>query len=127
MDEELVEQKLPYRYRKFEDVFSKAASNILLPHQPYDYKIEIESDKENALSYTPLRKQSIAKLQATKQYLVNNLAKGFIKPSQAPFTSPILFTKKLNRGLRFCINYHKLNNITYKNHYPLPLLNKILA
>ena len=39
----------------------------------------------------------------------------------------ILFTKKLNRGLRFYINYYKLNNITYKDRYPLPLLNKALA
>jgi hypothetical protein len=126
-DEELVEQKLPHRYRKFEDVFSKAASDILPPHRPYDHKIEIESDKENALSYTPLREQSIAELQATKQYLVDNLAKGFIEPSQAPFASPILFAKKPNGGLRFCIDYRKLNNMTRKDRYPLPLLNKTLA
>jgi len=32
MDKELVEQKLPYQYREFKDVFSKAASNMLLPY-----------------------------------------------------------------------------------------------
>ena len=62
MDEELVEQKLPYQYRKFKDIFSKVVSDILLPYQPYNYKIEIEPDKENILSYTPLCKQSIAEL-----------------------------------------------------------------
>ena len=41
--------------------------------------------------------------------------------------SPILFIKKLNRGLRFYINYYKLNNITRKDRYPLPLLDKTLA
>jgi len=40
---------------------------------------------------------------------------------------PILFVKKPNRGLRFYINYRKLNNITRKDHYPLPLLNETLA
>jgi len=40
---------------------------------------------------------------------------------------PIFFIKKLNRGLRFYINYRKLNNITRKDRYPLPLLNKTLA
>ena len=54
MDEELVEQKLPYQYQKFKDVFSKAASDILPPYRLYDYKIKIEPDKENILSYTPL-------------------------------------------------------------------------
>jgi len=58
---------------------------------------------------------------------MDNLVKGFIKPSQALFTSPILFIKKPNRGLYFCINYYKLNNITYKDRYPLPLLDKTLA
>ena len=70
---------------------------------------------------------SAAKLQAIKQYLINNLGKGFIKPSQAPFNSPILFIKKPNGGLCFYINYYKLNNITRKDRYPLPLLNKTLA
>ena len=58
---------------------------------------------------------------------MDNLEKGFIKPSQALFTSPILFIKKLNGGLRFYINYRKLNNITRKDRYPLPLLDKTLA
>jgi len=52
------------------------------------------------------------KLKAIKQYLIDNLDKGFIKPSQAPFASPILFIKKANRGLHFYINYWKLNAIT---------------
>jgi len=56
MDEELVEWKLPYWYWEFKDVFSKAVSNMLLPYWPYNYKIEIEPDKENVLSYTPLYK-----------------------------------------------------------------------
>jgi len=45
------------------------------------------------------------KLKVIKQYLIKNFNKGFIKPSQAPFTSPILFIKKPNRGLYFYINY----------------------
>jgi len=52
------------------------------------------------------------KLKATKQYLVDNLDKGFIEPSQAPFISPILFIKKPNSSLHFCIDYWKLNAIT---------------
>ena len=97
------------------------------PVEPYNHKIKIKLNKEDTLSYSPLYQQSTAKLQAIKQYFINNLNKGFIKPSQAPFNLPILFTKKLNRGLYFYINYHKLNNITRKDRYPLPLLNKTLA
>ena len=53
-DEELVEQKLPRQYQKFKDAFSKAASNVLPPHRPYDHKIEIEPSKEDTLNYNPL-------------------------------------------------------------------------
>ena len=81
MDKELIKQKLPYRYQKFKDAFLKAASNILPPHRPYDYKIKIKLGKEDTLSYSPLHQQFMAELQATKQYLINNLDKGFIKPS----------------------------------------------
>jgi hypothetical protein len=38
-------------------------------------------------------------LETIKEYLINNLYKGFIKPSQAPFVAPVLFVKKPNRGL----------------------------
>ena len=41
MDKELVDQKLPYWYKEFKDVFSKAAFNILLPYQLYNHKIKI--------------------------------------------------------------------------------------
>jgi hypothetical protein len=63
----------------------------------------------------------------TKQYLVNNLRKGFIIPSQAPYASLILFIKKPSGGLRFYINFRKLNALTYKDRYPLPLINETLA
>ena len=54
-------------------------------------------------------------LLAIKKYLVDNLHKGFIVPSNAPFASPVLFVAKPNRGLRFCVDYRKLNNWTKKD------------
>ena len=57
------------------------AFDTLPPYWPYNHKIEIEPDKENTLGFSPLRQQSTAELQATKQYIINNLYKGFIKPS----------------------------------------------
>lgn len=126
-DEELVDQKLPSQYADFKDVFSKAASDVLPPHHSYDHKIILENATESSIGYTPLRHQSVGELQATRQYLMDNLDKGFIEPSQAPFAAPILFVKKPNGGLRFCIDYRKLNNLTRKDRYPLPLLDETLT
>ena len=54
-------------------------------------------------------------LKVIKRYLVNNLDKGFIEPSQVPFTTPVLFIKKSDGSLYFCINYRKLNLLTKKD------------
>ena len=62
MDEELVNQKLPYWYKEFKDVFSKAASNILPLYWLYNHKIKIKPDKENTLGFSPLRQQFTTKL-----------------------------------------------------------------
>jgi hypothetical protein len=81
----------------------------------------------DALSFSPLRHQSTDELRAVKQYLIENLHKGFIDASKAPFAAPILFVKKPNGSLRFCIDFHKLNDLTRKDQYPLPLIEETLA
>jgi hypothetical protein len=40
-----------------------------------------------------------------REYLIENLKKGFIKLSNSSFSSPILFIKKKDSSLRFYINY----------------------
>jgi hypothetical protein len=54
-------------------------------------------------------------LKVVKKYLVKNLDKGFIKPSQVLFTALVLFVKKLDRLLYFYINYRKLNLLIKKD------------
>ena len=124
-NEELIAQKLPRQYSEYTDVFSKAASDILAPHREYDLKIELEKDYD--LRFSPLYQHTAEELQTCKQYLVENLSKGFIKPSQSPFAAPILFARKANGSLRFCVDYRKLNAATRKDCYPLPLLDETLA
>ena len=126
-DEQLLELKLLAPYHDLQDVFSQAASNTLPPHRPYDHKIELEGDGEAGLGYSPLRQQSAEELLATKQYVVEHLGKGFIESSKAPFAAPILFVRKANGSLRFCVDFRKLNALTRKDRYPLPLLEETLA
>ena len=124
-DEQELLRQLPAYLRNHVDVFSKAASDMLPPHRAYDHRIQLEA--ENTIGYHPLYRQSTEELKATKQYLLDNLDKGFIEASQAPYASPILFVKKPSGGLRFCIDFRKLNAITRKDRYPLPLIDETLA
>jgi hypothetical protein len=52
---------------------------------------------------------SVEQLKAAKVYIIENLEKGFIVLSSAPFASLILLTKKLGGGLRFYVDFRKLN------------------
>ena len=54
------------------------------------------------------------------------LDKGFICVSQFPAAAPVLFVKKPEGGLQFCVDYCGLNKITRKDHYPLPLIQETL-
>ena len=55
------------------------------------------------------------KLLVVKKYINKHLDKGFIYFSIFLTAAPILLTKKLGGGIRFCINYRGLNAIIIKN------------
>jgi hypothetical protein len=57
----------------------EAELNKLPPHWLYDYRIDLEGD--NNLGYSLLYKMTTKELKIVKQYLINNLYKGFITPS----------------------------------------------
>ena len=67
------------------------------------------------------------KLQKIKKYLEENLKKKFITLSKALFASSILFIKKKDDSLCFCIDYQKLNALIKRNCYSILLINEVLA
>ena len=60
------------------------------------------------------------------KFLEENLWKGYMIPSKSPLASPVFFIKKKDSKLRMVQDYQKLNNITIKNCYPLPLASDII-
>jgi len=42
------------------------------------------------------------------------------------FASPVVLIKKKNGGWRLCIDYRKLNLVTIKNEFPIPLIEDLL-
>jgi hypothetical protein len=122
---QLIHRKLPKSYTGFEDVFSKAESDRLPPHRFYDHKIQLEAPLPN--SYSPLYRQSTEELRVMKEYLIEHLKKGFVANSSSPFASPVLFVKKKDGSLRFCIDYRKLNALTRNDPYPIPRIDELLS
>ncbi len=71
---------------------------------------------------TLLYNMSEKKLNIVKKYLKNNLEKDFTVINKSSFASSIMFIKKTNESLRFCVNYKKLNQLIKKNRYSLSLI-----
>ena len=121
-----IKEKLPHQYWKFIEVFSKAASDWLPLHKnKVDHNIVLK--EENNLTSSLLYSMSLKQLELVKAYLKNHLKKGFIVLSDASYTLSVLFAKKPEGGWHFCVNYWKLNVITKKDRYPLPLIEKTLV
>nr|GFA58834.1 putative reverse transcriptase domain-containing protein [Tanacetum cinerariifolium]GFA59657.1 putative reverse transcriptase domain-containing protein [Tanacetum cinerariifolium] len=51
--------------------------------------------------------------------------KGFIRPSSSSWGALVLFFKKKDGSFQMCIDYHELNKLTVKNHYPLPRIDDL--
>ena len=74
-------------YNNFLDVFSKTDSNTLPKYRgEYDnYYIYVEAGKRpEDLGYSPLYKMSLDELEVYREYILENLEKGFIKLSTTP-------------------------------------------
>ena len=112
-------------YHKFLDVFSKKDSDTLLPHWKYNHKIHLE--KKQKPGHAPLYKMSFEELDAVKKYLNSYLAKRFIQASSASYFLPVFLVKKFEGKNWFCVDYKRLNAITKKDCYPIPLIQETLA
>ena len=70
--------------------------------------------------YSPLHKDEI------ERQVKELLAAGLITPSTSPYASPVLLVQKKDGSWRFCVDYRRLNDITIKNRFPMPLVDEIL-
>ncbi len=59
--------------------------------------------------------------------MFEHLNKEFISLSFVLYVLLILFVKKKDESLRFCVNYKKLNALIKRNRYSLSLINETFA
>ncbi|KAG1926575.1 retrotransposable element [Pimephales promelas] len=111
---------IPKCYHDLAKVFSKTKAMQLPPHRPWDCSINLLPNAMPPKSkvYPLSRKET----QAMEEYIEEALSSGFIRPSTSPAAAGFFFVEKKDGGLRPCIDYRGLNNVTVKFCYPLPLV-----
>uniref|UniRef100_A0A8C5M7Z7 Gypsy retrotransposon integrase-like protein 1 n=1 Tax=Leptobrachium leishanense TaxID=445787 RepID=A0A8C5M7Z7_9ANUR len=115
---------LPQEYAEFSDVFNKKGVECLPPHRKYDCPIELLPGANIPFGHIYPLAEPV--LHVLKEYIRENLEKGFIRRSASPAGAGIFFVEKKDSGLRPCVDYRELNKITIKNKYPLPLIPGLL-
>ena len=109
-------EMVPKKYHDFLDVFSKSKANKLSPHRASDHRIPLVEGA--APPYGPIYGLSTEELKTLAEYIKENLANGFIRPSTSPAGAPVMFVKKKDGSLRLCVDYRGLNALTVNNRYP---------
>ena len=60
------------------------------------------------------------------EHIQEMLDGGAICPSQSPWCNMVVLVRKKDGGLQFCIDFHKLNNQTKKDAFPLPRMQETM-
>ena len=60
------------------------------------------------------------------EHLQEMLDGGAICPSQSPWCNAVVLVRKKDSGLRFCIDFRRLNSRTKKDAYPLPQMQETM-
>lgn len=102
-------------------MFLKIQSNYLLAEFLTAISLLPDSAPFNVRSYRYNRQQE----DEIEKQLTEMLASGLIKPSMSPFASPILLVRKKDGTQRFCVDYRRLNTVTVKNKFPMPVVDEL--
>jgi hypothetical protein len=90
------------------------------PERAIEFKIELQPGTA-PISKAPY-KMSHVELKELKIQLQGLLDKGYIHPSISPWGCSALFGEKKDKELCLCVDYCPLNEVTFKNKYPLPCI-----
>ena len=132
-------QIVPEAYHEFGSVFEKDSFDALPERHVWDHAIDFipgslpgVEEQAHKVPFTarknfngkvyPLTLEEQGKLD---EFLDENLKSGRIRPSKSPICASFFFVKKKTSDLRPVQDYRRLNTITIRNRYPLPLTQEL--
>ncbi len=119
------EEMVPKKYRKYQKIFNEEQSHRFPPKRPWDHAIELLPEAPSTID-CKIYPTTQSEKESLSEFIKEQLAKGYIRPSKSPYSSPFFFIKKKDRKLRPVQDYRRLNSLTIKNWYPLPLIPELI-
>ena len=116
--------KLPEELQQeFQELLVDELPDKLPPIRAVNHAIKLQPGAE-APKCRPYR-MSPVELQEVKRQLEILQAKGLIAEAVTPFGAPVLLVKKQDGTMRMCVDFRKLNQVTVKDSYPLPVIEDV--
>ena len=74
----------------------------------------------------PMRRLPIVMKDVVNQEVEGMLKQGVIRPSNSPWSSPIVLARKQDGSWRFCVDFRGVNGVSHHDAYPLPRIDATL-
>ena len=113
--------EVPAEYQQFAKVFSEEESKRYPPKRAWDHAIKFKKDTPEAVDCKVYPMNWIED-EAVQKFLHDELEKGYIRESKSPYVSSFFFVCKKDGKMQPVQDYQKINAITIRNQYPLPLI-----
>ena len=115
---------IPREFRNWKKLFQEEEGPSALPkRQAWDHEIEIVQGAK--APNRPLYPLSPADLEEDKKWMAKMEGKGWIRKSKSQFACAAFFVPKKGGKRRKVIDYRPVNEITVKNRYPLPNIERM--
>ncbi|KAG8174804.1 hypothetical protein JTE90_002567 [Oedothorax gibbosus] len=115
-------KKLQGLLENFQDSFHRGPSR---QKPKINVKHKIDTGNHTAISQRPYR-VSPAERRIINEEVDKMLERDVIRPSEGPWSSPVVLVRKKDGSWRFCVDYRRLNKVTKKDVYPLPRIDDTL-
>ena len=89
-------------------------------------KMQIDDRNNDPIKVRPYR-TPMKNIKVIDKAVDEMLDADVIRLSRSPWSFPVLIVDKKDGSKRFCVDFWRLNKISMRNSYPLPLIGDILA